>query len=54
MIDEDEIRDSYEYARRIQDSILPLEANLRNVFPESFILYLQKILFQEISTGLKR
>jgi len=42
MIDEDEIRDSYEYARRIQDSILPLEANLRNVFPESFILYLPK------------
>jgi PAS domain S-box-containing protein len=37
-----DITDSIEYARRIQNSILPAMENIKRVLPESFIFYLQK------------
>jgi len=37
-----EIIDSINYAKRLQDSILPYEANINQMFPEAFILFRPK------------
>ena len=37
-----EIIDSINYAKRLQDSILPYEANINQLFPEAFILFRPK------------
>ena len=37
-----EITDSISYAKRLQDAILPLDANLKNLLPNNFVLYLPK------------
>ncbi len=42
MLDAKEINDSYNNAKRIQDSILPSETYIRDIFPDSFILYLPR------------
>lgn len=42
MLDAKEINDSYNNAKRIQDSILPSETYIRDIFPDSFVLYLPR------------
>lgn len=37
-----DITDSINYAKRIQEAILPSQSRLRQVFPESFIIYLPR------------
>ena len=37
-----DIRDSINYARRIQDSILPSETELQTLLPDSFVLYIPR------------
>lgn len=38
----EEVKDSIEYAKRIQDSILPPLSQIEKIIPDSFILYLPK------------
>ncbi|HEX2969495.1 MAG TPA: SpoIIE family protein phosphatase [Bacteroidales bacterium] len=37
-----EVFDSYRNAKRIQDTILPAESEIKRIYPESFIIYLPK------------
>ena len=42
MLSKDEIYESYKNAKRIQDTILPGEKFIKQVIPDSFILYLPR------------
>ena len=41
------VTDSIRYAKRLQESILPLDQRIRELLPESFVLYLSLIHISE-------